>query len=155
MSLRQVTVVLPCDGEMWISWVRLWGSWCLHNATKMADRPFLTDTVFAVWCKFITLIAQTLEGADFIEASAVSAHLSEKWAAFVYVCKQREARVSEGASAPTRFASWTLKTHVLGPISKGPHCIQWQKRKMTHALRTEPLNGHTGPLRLSRTRAVT
>lgn len=44
----------------------------------MADRPFLTDTVFAVWRKFIALIAQTLEGADFIEAPAVSAHLPEK-----------------------------------------------------------------------------
>lgn len=36
------------------------------------------DTVFAVWSEFVTLIAQTLEGADFIEAPSVSAHLAKK-----------------------------------------------------------------------------
>lgn len=39
---------------------------------------FLTDTVFAVGGKLVTLVAQTLEGADFIEAASVSAHLAKK-----------------------------------------------------------------------------
>lgn len=53
---------------------------------------FLTDTVFAVGGKLVTLVAQTLEGADFIEAASVSAHLAKKRAALVDVCKAKRSQ---------------------------------------------------------------
>lgn len=56
-----------------------------RTGARKCDTLISIDTVFAVWSQFVTLVAQALEGADFIEAPPVSAHLAKKRAALVYV----------------------------------------------------------------------
>lgn len=52
---------------------------------RECDTLISIDTVLAIRSKFVALVAQTLEGADFIEAPPVSAHLAKERAALVYV----------------------------------------------------------------------
>ena len=89
----QVMAAAQSDDKARMSRVRLWGLILSHQGEQL---EFLTDTVFAVWSKFVTLVAQTLEGADLVEAPPVSAHLAKKRAALVYVCKQRGVSASGG-----------------------------------------------------------
>ena len=95
----QVMAVTRADDKVRMSWVCLWGLILSHQGEQL---EFLTDTVLAVWSKFVTLVAQTLEGADLVEAPPVSAHLAKKRAALVYVCKQR------GVSASGGVACWHI-----------------------------------------------